>query len=280
MHEKRSSGARLAMVAALAGVAASAIVACSTAAEPASVEPASADTGLPGGTCDNGLDMLFCEDFESVPLGEARSSAWATDILDGSLTVTPGGAGGNVDGQFLRVHTEGNGKAFIRVTDFAPPENSFFGRVRMRVDTFPTAPDFAHWIMVEAQGEGDGLIRPLGGQFFGEENANFYGVGSDLGPTGDWTEFKESAPATDGAWQCLEWQMDATDNRITVWIDGESKPDLTVDTRNHGGADVDFVFPDFDTVSFGWQLFQDDPTPAAFDADMDDLALSTTRVGC
>lgn len=259
------------MLAALLGVTAGAAIAFS----------ASAETPSPSvGTCGGNSELLFCEDFESLPPGPAQSSAWATDTRDGSLTVEASGSGEGADGRFVRVHTDGNGKAFMKVTGLEPPGNSFFGRIRMRVDTFPTAPDFAHWIMVEAQGEGDGLIRPLGGQFFGEKNANFYGVGSDGGPTGDWTDFKESAPAADGAWQCLEWQMDATDNRITVWIDGEAQPDLTVDTRNHGGADVDFIFPDFNTVSFGWQVFQDNPTPAAFDADLDDLALSTTRVGC
>lgn len=277
MHRKKSVRVRLTTFAALLGAAASAMVAFSALAETPS------PTAGTSGKCGDNSELVFCEDFESLSPGPAQSSAWATDTRDGSLTVeeaAPGAGDGGSDGRFVRVRTDGNGKAFIKVTGLAPPGNSFFGRVRMRVDTFPTAPDFAHWIMVEAQGKGDGLIRPLGGQFFGEKNANFFGVGSDLGPTGDWTNFKESAPATDGAWQCLEWQMDATDNRISVWIDGEPKPDLTVDTRNHGGADVDFVFPDFDTVSFGWQVFQDNPTPAAFDADMDDLALSTTRVGC
>lgn len=270
MHTKKSLPIRLAMLAALVGTT-HAIVSCSV------LEPSP-----PTGSCGNNQDLLFCEDFESLPPGAAESPAWGTDTLDGSLTVERAGSDGAADGQFLRVRTEGNGKAFIKVTGLEPPENSFFGRVRMRVETFPTNPDFAHWIMVEAQGEGEGLIRPLGGQFFGEKNANFYGAGSDLGPTGDWTAFKESAPAPDGAWQCLQWEMDATDNRITVWIDGELKSDLTVDTRNHGGADpdVDFIFPEFNTVTFGWQVFQENPTPAVFNAAMDDLALSTSRLGC
>ncbi|MFJ2444305.1 MULTISPECIES: hypothetical protein [unclassified Streptomyces] len=271
MHKKKSVRGRLTMLAALLGITAGAVT----------VYSASAGTPSPSaGTCGANSELLFCEDFESLAAGPAQSSAWETDLRAGSLTVTEPGADESADGRFVRVRTDGNGKAFIKVNGLEPPANSFFGRIRMRVETFPTAPDFAHWIMVEAQGKGDGLIRPLGGQFFGEKNANFYGVGSDLGPTGDWTEFKESAPATDAAWQCLEWQMDASDNRITVWIDGEEKPDLTVDTRNHGGADVDFVFPEFNTVSFGWQVFQDNPTPAVFNADLDDLALSATRIGC
>ena len=44
-----------------------------------------------------------------------------------------------------------------------------------------------------------------------------------------------------------------------------AQPDLTVTTTEHGGNPVDFVFPRFDTVKIGWQLYQGDPTPAAYD---------------
>ncbi|ELS55719.1 hypothetical protein STVIR_3292 [Streptomyces viridochromogenes Tue57] len=38
---------------------------------------------------------------------------------------------------------------------------------------------------------------------------HFWGVGSDLGPTGDWTSWKTSAPATAGQWQCVEFHLDS-----------------------------------------------------------------------
>jgi hypothetical protein len=43
---------------------------------------------------------------------------------------------------------------------------------------------------------------------------------------------------------------------------------------------VDFVFPEFDTVRVGWQLYQADPTPASYDMRLDDVALATERIGC
>ncbi|WP_308101080.1 hypothetical protein [Streptomyces sp. S07_1.15] len=233
----------------------------------------------PRGTCTDAPALLFCEDFESLPPGEAGSPHWETDTENGTLTVEPHPAGHRA-GKHLRVRTEGNGKAFLTVTDLAPPGNSFWGRVRLRVAAFPTAPDWAHWTMVEATGRGPGYIRPLGGQYVPSAGKNLWGVGSDGGPTGDWTAWQESAPARAGSWSCVEWRMDASDNRIEVWFDGEPQPDLTVDTRNHGGAEVDFVFPEFDTVKFGWQLYQGDPSPSGYDVRMDDLALGTERVGC
>lgn len=83
---------------------------------------------------------------------------------------------------------QGNGRAFIVFPRLAPPGNSFWARLRLRVNAFPTAPDWAHWTLAEASGTGSPtLVRPLGGQYTPTEKGNFYGVGSDLGPTGDWT---------------------------------------------------------------------------------------------
>jgi hypothetical protein len=220
--------------------------------------------------------LLFCEDFDDLPPGNAQSPDWSTVANNGTLTVEQAESGG----QDLHLTTHGNGSAFLQVNDFAPPANSFWGRIRLRVGAFPSAPDWAHWTIVEATGDGDGFIRPLGGQYVPNVGANLWGVGSDGGPTGDWTAWQESAPAESGAWQCLEWQMDAGDNRISVWIDGQEQPDLTVDTKNHGGNPVDFVFPEFHTVKLGWQLYQGNPTPAAYDVHLDDVALNGDRIGC
>ncbi|MGP4111910.1 hypothetical protein ACTWP5_13455 [Streptomyces sp. 4N509B] len=227
---------------------------------------------------------LFCETFEDLPPGEAAGDDWGVDTRDGSLTVVEGQGR---DGQVLAVHTEGNGHAFLEVEDFTAPRNSFYGRMWVRVEAFPTAPDWAHFTLVETSGEGDGsLVRPIGGQYVDEEFLNdapsgsFWGVGSDGGPTGDWTDWRESVPAESGRWTCLEWQQDARDNRVRVWIDGAPQHDLTVTTTQHGGNQVDFVFPRFDTVRIGWQLYQADPTPSSYDLQIDDVALATKRLGC
>ncbi|MBL1068777.1 hypothetical protein JK356_19230 [Streptomyces sp. 7-21] len=234
--------------------------------------------------------MLFCEDFEDLPRGGATSLHWGVDTRHGTLTVGPdrlSDPGERRPGQVLTVHTEDNGHAFVEVDDFDAPDNSFFGRMRVRVDAFPTAPDWAHFTLVEATGEGDGsVVRPIGGQHVpaagdtAGDGTPLWGVGSDGGPTGDWTDWRESAPAEAGEWLCLEWEQDASDNRVSVWIDGEPHPELTVTTTRHGGNPVDFVFPDFDTVRFGWQLYQGGSEPGAYDVMLDDLALGTERIGC
>ncbi|MCX5263024.1 hypothetical protein [Streptomyces sp. NBC_00199] len=218
------------------------------------------------------------EDFDRLPLGPVTAGhGWTTDAKDGSLTVEPSSTG---HGRELRLHTEGNGRAFLVLSDLAPAGNSFWARLRLRVDGFPTAPDWAHWTVAEASGsDAPTLVRPLGGQYVPTSQANFWGVGSDLGPTGDWTAWRTSAPATAATWACVEFHLDATDNRVTVYQDGVERSDLTVSTKEHGGSADDFVFPRFDKLKLGWQLYQAGPTPSSYDVRMDDVALSTRRVG-
>jgi hypothetical protein len=228
-------------------------------------------------------EVLFCEDFEDLPPGEASeetSPSWGVEADAGTLAVA---SAAEREGQVLDVRTDGNGFAFLEVEDFSAPGNSFYGRMWMRVEAFPTAPDWAHFTLVEATGTGDGtMVRPIGGQYVPEvgNGVPLWGVGSDGGPTGDWTNWQESAPAEAGVWTCVEWEQDASDNRVSVWLDGEAQPDMTVTTTEHGGNQVDFVFPEFDTVRIGWQLYQADPTPASYDVRFDDVALATERLGC
>lgn len=248
--------------------------------------PASAVTPRPaavrGACAEPGL--LFCADFDRLPVGGASTLDWGIDTRNGTLTVERAGraaAPGRRGGQVLHVRTRDNGRAFLRVDDFAAPGNRFYGRMRLRVDAFPTAPDWAHFTLVEVTGTGSTeVVRPVGGQYVPTVHKSLWGVGADGGPTGDWTNWRESAPAAEDTWQCFEWQLDPADNRVAVWIDGVANPELTASTDSHGGNDVPFVLPTVNTVKIGWQLYQAGTTPAFFDLWIDDVALSTRRLGC
>lgn len=223
---------------------------------------------------------LFCENFDALAPGAADSPNWRVDAANGTLRVEAEGAAGN---QVLRVQTTDNGRAFLVVEDFAAPGNSFFGRMRLRVREFPSAPDFAHFVLVEATGSGSTeIVRPVGGQFIppAGPGSSRWGVGADGGPTGDWTDHRESAPTVDDTWQCIEWQLAAEDNRMALTIDGVPNPELVASTDVHGGNQVPFILPAVDTVKIGWQVFQTGTTPAGFDVFIDDLALSGEPLGC
>lgn len=236
------------------------------------IPPTASATPVPHAT-------LVRENFNRLPLGPVTAGrSWTADTSNGTLTVARSATG---KGRELRIRTEGNGRAFVVFPDLAPPGNSYWARLRLRVDAFPTAPDWAHWTIAEASGaDSPTLVRPLGGQYAPTDKGNFWGVGSDLGPTGDWTSWKTSAPAVADKWSCVEFHLDAADNRVTVYFDGVEQSDLTVDATHHGGAqDSDFAFPTFDKLKLGWQLYQGNPSPASYDVRMDDVVVSSGRVG-
>lgn len=220
---------------------------------------------------------LFCEDFERLPVGGASSLDWGIDTRNGTLTVERRGRHGKI----LHVRTVDNGRAFLRVDDLVVPPTGFYGRMRLRVSAFPTAPDWAHFTLVEATGTGSTeVVRPVGGQYVPTVGRNLWGIGADGGPTGDWTAWTESAPAVAGTWQCVEWRLDPVTNTVTTWFDGDRDGALTASENAHGGNDVPFVLPAVDTVKIGWQLYQSGTAPAGFDLWIDDIALSARRVGC
>jgi hypothetical protein len=222
---------------------------------------------------------LFCEDFESYAVGGLPAGApWASETGGGgTLSID----GTNVRGtRSLHVRTADGGHGYIRVNNFSPPGNSFFGRVELMVNSFPTSPDYAHFVLVETTGAGGGLVRPVGGQYIpGQGTTALWGVGNDQGSSGDWTSWQPTVPAVSARWICYEWEMRAADNNIDVWLDGVAQPALSVSStvrRDYNGSR--FTFPTFNTIWFGWYQFQASSTVR--DIYLDDLALSTTRIGC
>jgi hypothetical protein len=194
----------------------------------------------------------------------------------------------SIDSQVARgsrsLHLQPDGGQFSRIvlTSFAPPSNSFFGRMNVFVEQFPTAPAFSHFVRVEVTGNGGERVRPIGGQFIPEGNgpSTYWGVGSDGGATGDWTKWEPRVLTEDARWICMEWRMNAADNSVQVFIDGTERPELGVSTNNHGGGGSPFVFPTFNSIWFGWWNFQGGTTPAQFNVWLDDIVLSSQRVGC
>jgi hypothetical protein len=239
-------------------------------------EPPEPDVPFEGRGCAAGV-AFFCEDFEDLALGAAQANgAWTPSASNGSLSIDGTFARGS---RALRVQTQGNGRGYIALSNFAPPGNSFFARMYVHAEAFPRAPDYAHFTLVELAGAGAGLIRPIGGQYIPGQGI-LWGAGSDRGPTGDWTNWRATAPTEAGRFVCIEWEMRSADNAINIWLDEVAKPELSVSTRSHGGNQVDFIFPSFNSMWIGWELYQGGPTPNQFNFWFDDIVLSTERVGC
>lgn len=228
---------------------------------------------LVGSGCND--SAIFCEDFESLAVGTAQASnGWSPE---GNVTIDTEAIRGE---RSLRLQPNGGQFARIVLNDFAPPGNGFFGRMYVHVDQYPTAPNFAHYVLVEVTGTGSSeRTRPVGGQLIQSEGLNMWGPGSDGGATGDWTNWQPSSPTRDGVWECVEWRMDDANDRMDVWIDEVFQADLSSDGNpNNPGAQ--FVFPQFNSIWFGWWVFQGGTVPAQFDVHLDDIVLSSERIGC
>ncbi|KAJ3351068.1 hypothetical protein HDU83_009259 [Entophlyctis luteolus] len=223
---------------------------------------------------------LFSENFENLN-GQLTSNNWQITTGTGAQAslVTSGG------NSFMRLSVPSGANAFLVPNSFAPPDNSFFGRLSVTVNGYPTTPDFAHWIHVQFTGTGNPtMVRPVGGQFIpasatgGAPAGNYWGVGADGGATGDWTNWKTTAPAANAVATCVEFQVNAADNSIQVWLNGVLKPELSVNQTYHGGNAVDFILPTANTIQIGWWLFQSNGN--TYQVDIDNIELATQRIGC
>jgi hypothetical protein len=232
---------------------------------------------LPAGSGCGG-SAFFCEDFESFAAGTpAANTKWRPEgmvQIDG--TMAKGGT------RSLHLTPNGGQNARIVLSSFAPPGNSFYGRMNVFVQQFPTAPAYSHFVLVEVTGNGGEHVRPIGGQFIPEGNgpSTYWGVGSDQGATGDWTKWEPRILTQNARWLCMEWRMNAADNSVRVLIDGTEQTALAVSTNDHGGNGTAFTFPTFNSIWLGWWNFQAGTTPAQFNIWLDDIVLSSDRVGC
>ena len=220
-------------------------------------------------------DVLLCDGFED---GEIDESVWEIVASGGGSVelVTDESARG---GQSVHIRAN-NGRGFLRNSSVFPVNGDrYWGRMFIRVDRFSTEA-WAHWTIAEASGEGDGSLIRVGGQYNTNQGENHWGVGSDGGPTGDWTTHDQdrSSDPPEDTWICVEWLHDGATDEAQVFIDAVEHPSLATTSDTHGGNDVAYDLPGFTSVWFGWWQYQSDPT--AFDVWIDEIAIDTERMGC
>lgn len=83
--------------------------------------------------------LMFCEDFEALPLGAANnasSAAWDTESAGGQLAIDGVHARGQ---RALKLSVDGNGRARLTVANLAPANNSLFGVMHAWVTAFPAS---------------------------------------------------------------------------------------------------------------------------------------------
>lgn len=223
-------------------------------------------------------EFTFCEDFES---GELDGNRWAPqgpapDIDDGLA------ARGTHSAHF---HTQDNGLSLIRTSEpFPMPNNSYYARAFVYFDSMPTAPPWAHWTVSGAAGSGTEAEIRIGGQY--DNTINRFGVGTDGGPTGDWTNLDQDpegavVPVPVQQWVCLEWQYKGDTNEGFFWWDDVEHPSLYTSATEHGGdSSEDYLLPSFESAWFGWWLYQTGTDPGEFDVWIDEIVIDDQPIGC
>ncbi|MFZ6184543.1 hypothetical protein [Nannocystis pusilla] len=228
--------------------------------------------------CD-GADVLLCDSFEDGAIDLGKWQVTGTVTIDSQHAARGESA--------AHVHTEGNGFSYLReVVTFPAPNNTYYGRMFVWIDAVPIAPDWAHWTLVGAIGSGEpGEIR-VGGQYNPFAGKNLFGVGSDGGPTGDWTRLDGDPRDNPTAvvvqdWVCLEWLHDGANNETKFWWDATEHPSLATTATSHGGdQNADYVMPQFESAWVGWWLYQGNPNPNHYDVWIDEVAIDGVRIGC
>jgi hypothetical protein len=223
--------------------------------------------------CSTAFDL--CEDFEEATLDTAR---WRVQGPAPTIDATRAARGM----QSAHFHTEDNGLSLIHTTSIFPADdNTYWGRMFVYFDSMPTAPMWAHWSIAAAVGSGNEAEIRVGGQYDGEINR--FGVGTDHGPTGDWTTLDEDpgdAVPID-TWVCVEWLHKGDTNETRFYWDGVEHPSLHTTATDHGGPDdEEYLLPEFESVFVGWWLYQAETTPPEFDVWIDEVALDGERIGC
>jgi hypothetical protein len=232
--------------------------------------------------CDE--SFLLCEDFES---GSIDADVWKNKLSAPSIDSTRAARGE----KSLHLKTTATGGSGLETSKIFPrPNGSYYGRMFVYFTALPTKPQWAHWTLVGANpksGSGMSGEARVGGQYDGKKN--LFGVGTDGGPTGDWTNLDADPSAAVKAvpleeWICLEWMHDSANDISKLWWDGIEHPSLgtTRDVKHMGNAGVKYDIPDIASVWVGfWNYDQGQAvTPNGFDTWIDEVALDDERIGC
>ena len=250
--------------------------------------------GEQGGGCGS---ALFCDDFEAYGDSGEPGGAWSVRVNDAVLTMDTTRAFSGT--KSVKVSAAGgSGKVAYLVLGGAPvfpvEGNHFFGRMRVWLESTPA--DGVNWNFIEGEGVVPGAEYRAqyryggqhaitdGGTVLGSQLKANYETPDSYGGTGPGSDCWKHAdkvvlPVAD--WVCVEWEFDGPNDTMRLWLDGAAVESATMAGRGDGcvNASDDFPWtaPTFQELHLGWQAFQAGAERTLW---IDDVALSTERVGC
>lgn len=230
-------------------------------------------------------DSVFCDDFDDDTVGMAPGQPWTADVNGGAVEVSSERAFSGDRSVHISNTAGAYKRAYMSITGapvFPSAGAEMYGRMMMWLDVAPR--DGVHWTFIQGEGDAEAdsyrIFYRYGGQHQGKMMANFEteGVSSDC-----WSHSATVTPTK--TWSCLEWRFNTTTDEMQFWLDGTEVTDLHIQGQGNAGTGCvnsgwtqGWPAPGaFDALRLGLEKYQDD---GVLDMWVDDVAVSTTRVGC
>jgi hypothetical protein len=206
--------------------------------------------------------LPFCEDFES---GSLNTATWTT-TRNGDTTIAVDTTKAARGTHALHIKTTAGDWAYIKETKSFPATNNILhGRMFVWFEDDITTD--GHFSLAEGAGTGTPGVSRFGGQF------KVFGVGSDGGPSGDWTNHDDTKKVVSKTWICAEFQFKGDTHEFKVWWD-----DVERTAARSGPAKYpNFVMPTFNSLWFGWWMYNIKEPQELW---IDEIAVDYKPIGC
>lgn len=204
----------------------------------------------------------FCEDFEAG----LNETVWTTTRSgDATIAVDTLRAARGTHALHVKTPT-GNGFAYIKEKkSFPAPANILYGRMFVWFEDDLTTD--GHFTLAEGAGPGTPAVVRFGGQY------QVFGVGTDLGASGDWTDHGDTRRVPSKTWICAEFQFKGDTHEFRVWWDDVERTALRSGPAQH----PHFTMPTFDSLWFGWWMYNRKEPQELW---IDELAVDFKPIGC
>ena len=116
-------------------------------------------------------------------------------------------------------------------------------------------------------GTGTPAVIRFGGQF------KAFGVGTDSGASGDWTDSDRTKLVPTQTWICAEFEFDGPNNTFHVWWDDMERTMLASGPGKHAS----FTMPTFNSLWFGWWMYNLAEPQEIW---IDEIAVDYKPIGC
>jgi hypothetical protein len=234
-----------------------------------------ADAPPPGPGC-AGRSYLFCEDFESAPVG-GLPTGWTIDRGWQTETSNPAVASDQHHSGMRALHSAvgavGQHRArFALNAALGAARGTHWGRVfyKVQAPAFMPSSGVVHNTLLGLMGAGelrvvDTVQNTAGAHQF------LLNVPDDSCCAGS----RYNYHSYDGAWHCAEWHVDQTARSYHFYFDGAEVTDIAY---TQPASDTRVRFEAFTGVTVGWREYQNANPP--YQSWLDDIAIDTNRVGC